>query len=67
MQSHAHAIDPKRLAAISAAIQAFVAGETPAASPSHERAADRLSEWRRAETPNGGSLASRLRNWTTRD
>ena len=67
MQSPAHAIDAKRLAAISAAVQAFVAGETPAAAPPSERAADRLSEWRRAETPNGGSLASRPRNWTTRD
>ena len=66
MQSPVHAIDAKRLAAISAAVQAFVAGETPAAA-TPERAADRLSEWRRAETPNGGSLASRPRNWTTRD
>lgn len=67
MQSPAAAIAPKRLAAISAAVQAFVAGETPAAAPSPERAADRLSEWRRAQTPNGGALESRPRNWTTRD
>lgn len=67
MQSPAATIDAKRLAAISAAVHAFIAGETPAAAPPSERAADRLSEWRRAETPNGGSLASRPRNWTTRD
>ena len=66
MQSPAAAIAPKRLAAISAAVHAFVAGETPAAAPP-KRAADRLSEWRRAETPNGGALESRPRNWTTRD
>lgn len=67
MQAPAHAIAPKRLAAISAAVQAFVAGETPAAAPPSERAADRLSEWRRAETHNGVALESRTRNWTTRD
>ena len=65
MQSPAAAIAPKRLAAISAAVQAFIAGETPAAPP--KPAADRLSEWRRAQTPNGGALESRPRNWTTRD
>ena len=68
MQSPADAIDPKRLAAISAAVQAFVAGETTAAAPSSpDRANERLSEWRRAGTPDGGSLASRPRNWTARD
>ena len=68
MQSPANAIDAKRLAAISAAVQAFVAGETPAAAPpSPERADERLSEWRRAGTTDGGSLASRPRNWTARD
>ena len=66
MQSPADTIDPKRLAAISAAVQAFVAGETPAAAPP-ERTEERLSEWRRAETPNGGALESRPRNWTTRN
>ena len=66
MQSPANAIAPKRLAAISAAVQAFVAGEIPATT-SPKPAADRLSEWRRAQTPNGGALESRPRNWTTRD
>ena len=68
MQSPANTIDAKRLAAISAAVQAFIAGETPAAAPSSPECADeRLSEWRRAETANGGALASRPRNWTARD
>ena len=67
MQSPAHAIDPKRLAAISAAVQAFVAGETPPAAPPPDSTTDRLSEWRRAETLNGVALESRPRNWTTRD
>ena len=69
MQAPANAIDPKRLAAISAAVQAFIAAEIPvvAAPSSPERATERLSEWRRAETPNGVSLASRPRNWTARD
>ena len=67
MQSPADAIDTKRIAAISAAVQAFILGETPAAVSPPECDAERLSEWRRAETPNGGSFASRPRNWTTRD
>ncbi len=78
MQSSANAIDAKRLAAVSAAVQAFIAGETPAAAPSSpdraderlsewRRADERLSEWRRAGAPDGGALASRPRNWTARD
>ena len=68
MQAPANAIDAKRLAAISAAVQAFIAGETPATTPpSPECAAGRLSEWRRAGTTDGGALASRPRNWTARD
>ena len=67
MQSPADAIDSKRLAAISAAVQAFVAGETHAAAPPPERADERLSEWRRAGTPDSGLLANRPRNWTARD
>ena len=68
MQSPVNAIDAKRLAAISAAVQAFIAGEIPvvAAPSSPDSADERLSEWRRAGTP-GGALASRPRNWTARD
>ena len=68
MQAYSYAIDAKRIAAISAAVQAFIAAETPAASPpSPERADERLSEWRRAGAPDGGAIASRPRNWTARD
>ncbi len=68
MQSPSYTIDAKRIAAISAAVQAFIAGETPAAAPpSPERANESLSEWRRAGTPDGGALANRPRNWTARD